>query len=162
MAAKAAGGAETQSWDDFWAEVNAKPRTETIRGVTVPVPADLPLNFQQRATALKDSERDEDVRELVGLIFGEGILDRWIEAGMGAREFQVVCAWGYANGSGNATTFREAYDIVMQAAAEGKAPTPPNRAARRAATNKRSSAGGASSKRTSSASTGSMSTQSAG
>lgn len=152
MATTKAATADTQSWDDFWSEVSAKRQTETIRGVEVTVPTDLPLNFQQRATALKDSERDEDVRELVSLIFGGGVLDRWISAGMGAREFQVVCAWGYANGSGKPTTFREAYEIVTTAETEGKAPTAPNRAGRRAATKPPSSATGGRSKRTSPAS----------
>lgn len=157
MAARktAPSSADTESWDAFWAEVQSGQHTEVIRGVQVVVPTDLPLIFQQRANALKDSERDEDMHELVGLIFGDDVLGRWIDAGMGLREFQVVCAWGYANGSGKATTFAEAYEIVTTAEAEGKALTSPNRAARRAATKPQSSAGGATSKRTSSASTGS-------
>lgn len=162
-ARKAAASADTQSWDDFWAEVNAKPQTEVIRGVTVPVPSDLPLGFQQRANELKDSTSDADVQELTAMIFGEGVLDKWIAAGMGAREFRTVVGWGFANGSGQAMTFREAYDLVTAAEAEGKAPgepSAPNRAARRAATKPRSSAGGSSSKPTSRASTGSARTTS--
>lgn len=155
----AAGTADTQGWDAFWAEVNAKGATETIRGVTVPVPTDLPLGFQQRMNALRDSDRDEDVQELVALIFGAGILDQWIAAGMGTREFQVVLGWGVANGGGKPTTFREAYDMVAAAEAEGKGPGP-NRATRRAATKKPSSTTGGPSKRTSPASTGSTRTAS--
>lgn len=159
MAARkvAAETVDTSSWDAFWAEVNTSAQaTETIRGVTVPVPSDLPLGFQQRVTQLQDSDRDEDVRELVGLIFGEGVLDQWIAADMGSREFKVIMAWGIANGGGKPTTFREAYDLVTKAEAEGKAPSAqPNRAARRAATRSPSSATGPSSKRTSNASTGS-------
>lgn len=147
----------TQGWDAFWAEVNAKPATEVIRGVTVPVPSDMPLGFQQRANELRDSTRDEDIRELTAMIFGEGVLDQWIANGMGAREFMVVCGWGFANGSGQTMTFREAFDLMAKAEAEGKAASAPspNRATRRAATKKPSSAGGATSKRTSSASTAS-------
>jgi hypothetical protein len=164
MAADNGDTVNTDAWDEFWAEVNAKGApTEVIRGVEVAIPSDLPLGFQQRVNELKDSTADEDVRELVALIFGEGILDRWIAAGMGAREFQVVCGWGIANGGGKPTSFREAYDMVTAAAAEGKAPgelPAPNRAARRAGSKKPSSAGGASSKRTSRASTGSVRTTS--
>lgn len=160
MTARKAAQPDTQSWDAFWGEVQADRRTETIRGVTVAVPSDLPLIFQQRANALRDSTDDNDMRELVGLIFGDDVLDRWINAGMGLREFQVVCAWGYANGSGRPTTFAEAYELVTTAEAEGKAPTPPNRAGRRAATSGRSSATGGRSSRTSSASTGSARTRS--
>jgi hypothetical protein len=147
---------DTSSWDAFWAEVNAGDApTETIRGVTVRVPSDLPLGFQQRMNELRDSSRDEDVRELVALVFGPGVLDQWIAADMGSREFKVVLAWGIANGGGKPTSFREAFELVTAAEAEGKAPSAqPNRAARRAATNSPSSATGRTSKRTSSASTG--------
>jgi hypothetical protein len=157
MAAARAAKAQNdaQSWDDFWAEVNAARVTEVIRGVEVPVPSDLPLIFQQRMNELRDSDRDEDVRELVALVFGDGVLDQWRDAGMGAAELRVVLAWGFANGSGKATSFREAYDIVTQAEAEGKAPGGPNRAARRAATNARSSSTGSASRPTSRASTAS-------
>lgn len=153
----------TQSWDAFWAEVNAKPQTEVIRGVTVPVPSDMPLGFQQRANELRDSTSDEDIQELVAMIFGPGVLDQWIANGMGAKEFRVVCGWGFRNGQGQPTTFREAFDLMAAAEAEGKAPgepSAPNRAARRAATKPRSSAGGATSKRTSSGSTASTRTAS--
>lgn len=162
-ARKTAGSADTQSWDAFWAEVNAKPATEVIRGVEVAIPSDLPLGFQQRANELRDSTSDDDIRELTAMIFGPGVLDQWIANGMGAKEFRVVCGWGFANGSGQTVTFREAYDLVTKAEAEGKAsgePSVPNRAARRAATKPRSSAGGATSKRTSSASTASTRTAS--
>lgn len=148
---------DTASFDAFWAEVQGKRQSEIIRGVSVPVPDDLPIRFRKRMIELQDSDRDEDVQELVGMIFGEGILDQWIAAGMGGREFKVVMTWGLANGGGKPTSFREAFDIVQNADAQGKeasAPSP-NRAARRAATNSRSSATGTTSKRTSSASTAS-------
>lgn len=142
----------TQSWDDFWGEVNAKQATEAIRGVTVPVPTDLPLGFKQRLNAVSGSDRDEDVHELVGLLFGPGVLAQWVAAGMGTREFQVVLAWGMAHGGGQPLTFREAFDLIETADAEGKSPGP-NRAARRAATKPRKSPTGGASKRTSPAST---------
>lgn len=56
------------SWDAFWAEVAGEQRTEVIRGIEVPVPTDLPLALEKRATDLEDSERFEDYAELVGRI----------------------------------------------------------------------------------------------
>lgn len=144
--------ADARAWDAFWAEVQGEGRTETIRGVTVPVPSDLPLGFKARMDQLRDSDRDEDVQELVGMVFGPGVLDQWITAGMGMREFQTVLTWGMSCGGGNPITFREAYELV--AGAEGKSPGP-SRATRRAATKKPSSPTGGASKRTSSASTSS-------
>ncbi|MBP5883177.1 hypothetical protein QBA57_28565 [Streptomyces scabiei] len=139
-----------ESWDEFWAEVS-QGRTETIRGVPVAVPTDMPMIVTKRVEELQDSSALEDVQELIGLLFGAGVLERWIEAGMGLREFQVVMTWGMAHASGNPLTHREAYDLVEQGAGMGKqlAPPGPNRAARRS----QSAAGGGRSKRTSSAST---------
>lgn len=146
--------ADTASWDAFWAEVSGSAGTETIRGVVVPVPTDLPMLFQVRLDELRESERDEDMHELIGLLFGEGVLQRWIDAGMGLLEFQVVLAWGIAAGRGTPVTFSEAHQLVVKADAAGKAGSvPPNRAARRAAPKKPSAATGGRSKPTSGAST---------
>ncbi|MEH0650661.1 hypothetical protein QA995_14770 [Streptomyces scabiei] len=142
--------AADQSWDDFWAEVS-RGRTETIRGVEVQVPTDMPLIVEQRVEELQNSGRLEDIQELLGLLFGSDVLDQWLQAGMGLREFQVIITWGLAHASGRELTFQEALDLVQQGAGAGKqlAPKGPNRAARRS----QSAAGGGRSKRTSSAST---------
>lgn len=145
------------SWDAFWAEVAGEQRTEVIRGIEVPVPTNLPLALEKRATDLEDSERFEDYAELVGRIFGPDVLTRWVDAGMGLRELQVVLTWGMAQGSGQDMSFREAFETVMKADDEGKpeAPAGANRAARRAAQKKPSAGTGGRSRRTSSASTAS-------
>ncbi len=142
--------AADQSWDDFWAEVS-RGRTEVIRGVEVQVPTDMPLIVEQRVEELQSSSRLEDIQDLLGLLFGADVLDQWLQAGMGLREFQVIITWGLAHASGRELTFQEALDLVQQGAGAGKqlAPKGPNRAARRSP----SAAGGGRSKRTSSAST---------
>ncbi|WP_237310395.1 hypothetical protein [Streptomyces sp. AMCC400023] len=139
-----------ESFDEFWARVSGGA-TETIRGVKVQVPTDLPLIVDQRVGELQNSSRLEDIQELLGLLFGADVLDQWINAGMGLREFQVVMTWGLAHAGGNPITHQEAYELVEKGAGAGKqlAPKGPNRAARRS----QSAAGGGRSKRTSSAST---------
>ncbi|MBP5931823.1 hypothetical protein F3K39_28220 [Streptomyces sp. LBUM 1479] len=139
-----------QSFDDFWAEVS-RGRTEVIRGVEVQVPTDMPLIVEQRVEELQNSGSLEDIQELLGLLFGADVLDQWLQAGMGLREFQVIITWGLAHASGNPLTFQEALDLVEQGAGAGKqlAPKGPNRAARRS----QSAAGGGRSKPTSRAST---------
>jgi hypothetical protein len=145
-----------ESWDAFWAEQTAKQRTETIRGEVVPVPSDLPLSLQARLGDLQDSEDENDVAELVSLLFGDGVLDRWRDAGMGLVELQVVLAWGLAHAAGKDVTFAQAHAMVLAAAdAEGNLPGPANRAERRAAQRSQSAAGGGPSRPISSASTGS-------
>lgn len=143
---------KTESWDDFWTRVNGAG-TETIRGIKVQIPTDVPLAMEQRLKALEASESEDDIRELVGLLFGADILDQWAENGMGLMEFKTVLAWGMAHAGGAKVTFQEAYDIVLaEEASEGKAP---NRAQRRAASNSRSASTGGRSRPTSSGSTGS-------
>ncbi|MFF9844611.1 hypothetical protein [Streptomyces sp. NPDC013740] len=141
-----------ESWDDFWTRVTGGG-TETIRGVEIQIPTDVPLAMEQRLKALEDSESEDDIREMVGLLFGADVLDRWAENGMGLLEFKTVLAWGMAHAGGAKVTFQEAFDIVLaEEAAEGKAP---NRAARRAVSKRPSGGTGGPSKRTSSASTSS-------
>lgn len=150
--------ADVGSFDAFWAEVSGGG-VETIRGIEVTIPTDVPLALEMRIKDLQESESEDDIRELVALLFGADVLDAWRDAGMGSLEFQTVLAWGMGRASGAALTFREAYDTVTAAADDaGKAP---NRATRRAAaSSKPSAATGGRSKRTSAASTASRRTTS--
>lgn len=152
-ATRTAKPADGQSWDAFWAEVQRKKLAErkksatvVIRGVEVTVPADLPMRFDQDLAALGDSDDEADVRHLVGELFGDGVLDAWVDAGMSEEEFKTVLLWGVAVGRGRDITFAQAYEAVQT---EGKSLAPPaNRSSRRA-----SARSGGASKRTSAAST---------
>ncbi|WP_113699186.1 hypothetical protein [Nonomuraea lactucae] len=148
---------EHESWDDFWAEVQRKeaaertgPPTQTIRGVEVRVPHDLPLLFERKVDQLKDASDEAAFAELVAELFGVDVLDAWIDAGMTGREFEVVLAWGMANGKGRTMSFREAYELIQKRNNnQGKAPASSTRKSAR------SGGSGRSSKRTSGASTAS-------
>lgn len=154
---------EYEAWNAFWDDVSRAGRTEVIRDIEVPVPTDVPLDLEERRSALSDSSAFEDYAELVGMLFGKDVPARWKDAGMGLRELQTAFAWGMAQASGEDITFRQAYETVMAADDdEGKpaAPQGANRAARRAAAKKPSAATGGPSKRTSSGSTASARTTS--
>lgn len=143
-----------EAWGEFWAEVAGGPeRTETIRGITVTVPKDLPIAVEHRIEVLSESDKYDDMAELVALLFGVDALDQWRDTGMGMLELQTILTWGMAQASGTDITFRQAYDAVTGADGEGKpaAPKGANRAARRA----QSASTGGRSRPTSSASTGS-------
>ncbi|MFE9645320.1 hypothetical protein ACFYO0_14625 [Streptomyces sp. NPDC006365] len=130
--------------------------TETIRGVEVRIPTDVPLAMEQRLNDLRESESEDDLHELVALLFGDDVFGRWIENGMGAMEFKTVLAWGMAHSAGAGVSFMEAFEMVRaEEAGEGKAPSRPNRQARRAASKSRSTSTGGRSARTSAASTAS-------
>lgn len=155
--------AKHEAWDDFWAEISGG-RTEVIRGVEVPVPADMPLGYEQRATALGGLGEDsplEAFAELVDPLFGPGVFEQWVDAGMGQIELLTAITWGMAQANGRDMSFREAYEVVTSDD-PGKAISQPNRAARRAASKPRSASTGTRSKRTSSASTGSTRARSRG
>jgi hypothetical protein len=146
-----------ESWDEFWAEVSPG-RAEVIRGVEVQVPSDMPLAVERRIQELRESSAEEDIAELLQMLFGVDVLNRWRENGMGLQELQTVLTWGIAQASGTGMSFAEAYELVLAGDGEGKplGPKGPNRAARRAP----SKSTGGQSKRTSSASTGSARTRS--
>lgn len=144
---------KSESWDIFWARVT-NAGSETIRGVEVLIPTDVPLAMEHRLKDLEEDTSEEAIHEMVGLLFGPTVLDKWISNGMGLMEFKTVLAWGMAHAAGAKVTFQEAYDIVLaEETAEGKAPA--NRAQRRAASKKPSGVTGGPSKRTSNGSTSS-------
>lgn len=121
--------------------------TEVIRGVTVTVPHDLPLRFDRRLEQLKGSSTDESVRTMLVDLFGDDVLEAWVDAGMTQVEFRVVLMWGMARGRGKQLSFREAYDIVREQN-QGKATSLTR-------TSGKSAGSGGRSKRTSGGSTGS-------
>ena len=125
---------EFQGFDAFWGETLRKEAaehglapTEVIRGVKVKVPQDLPLKFRAKARAMRNEDGDDAFRELLAGLFGADVLDAWDAAGMGAREFRIVLAWGMSHGEGTPITWQQAYESVMakddEAGDEGKAPS---------------------------------------
>jgi hypothetical protein len=114
--------AEPDSFDAFWAEVEAAaapPRMEIILGVTVQVPTRMTLRTRRALDGIDMGAASEaEVRKVVGDLFGADALDAWVDAGMDDRQFGVVLAWGMASAMGRDITWREAYEAVTK----GKAP----------------------------------------
>ncbi|TXS22614.1 hypothetical protein EAO71_24235 [Streptomyces sp. ms191] len=150
---------KAQSWEDFKREAFGG-RTETIGGVTVRVPTDMPLVLEDLAGNLSAESRAEDFDEVVTLLYGDGVFQQWVAAGMGAAELMTALMWGMVQATGRDITFMEAYDLVMSDDPGKALAMPANRAARRAASKKPSASTGGPSKRTSSASTASARTRS--
>ncbi|HEY9368941.1 hypothetical protein [Streptomyces sp.] len=148
-----------QSWEDFKREAFGG-RTETICGVTVPVPSDLPMALEEIAGGLSAESTEDEFAEVVALLYGEGVFEQWRAAGMGAVELMTALMWGMAQGSGNDISFMQAYEAVTSDDPGKALGQNQNRAARRAASKPRSATTGGRSKRTSSASTASTRTRS--
>lgn len=133
--------------DDFlryWATRPGKPaETRTIIGVTVEVPHDVPLRFNDDVAERIGSSDPDSVKFLLEGLFGADPLEQWVANGATGEQLQVILAWGMANAQGKPCDFAEAAELVAQAQArdaEGKAPVPLNRAARRASSRTRASA----------------------
>jgi hypothetical protein len=73
------------------------------------------------------SARPEDIRRLLGSLFGPAAVDDWAEAGMDDRKLGIVLMWATANvadpGSLSMEQAAAAYD-KREAAKAGKAPRP--------------------------------------
>lgn len=150
-------------FDAFWQARKADQPHTRIRGVVVPIPMDLPLALIAQMQGATVADEDQNKATLAE-VYSPEIIEAWIAAGMGAREFFVVLTWSFVRGSGGQISFADAVeraDEVLAAMGEsgdaaGKAPTKavkgkagPNRATRRSA------AAGGSSSRTSAANTAS-------
>lgn len=121
-----------ESWDEFWSsQSNRRRQTETILGVKVPIPTDLPLSFERDLQDIQDTTEEQDVRFLLETLFGRDVLDEWVDVGMTALQLKVVLAWGFANGSGTPITWHEAFELVTEGKAPARPGQPQNRAARR-------------------------------
>lgn len=138
---------DTRSFDAFWAEQLGEVKHDTIRGVRIQVPRDMPLRLLREIETETATEVTESVvRRFARVLFGGDVVEQWIDAGMGTREFQVVVRWGTQHAKGSPVTWQEAYDSLQDdEAGAGKARS------RRT----RSGASGPRSRRTSTASTGS-------
>ncbi|MFJ3173796.1 hypothetical protein ACIPJK_23855 [Streptomyces roseus] len=141
---------KSESWDDF-VRSQFGARTEKICGVTVPVPSDIPLAFEELASGLSAESEESDFVQVVALLFGEGVFEQWKRAGIGVMGLMTVLTWGVAQAHGRDMTFSEAYEVVTSDDPGKALNPPPNRAARR----QRSAPTGGPSKPTSRASTAS-------
>jgi hypothetical protein len=147
---------QVEDFDAFWQAQRAEQPRVRIRGVEVPIPMDLPLALVAQMHGATPADEEQN-RRLLAELYGPEVIEQWISAGMGAREFFVVLTWSFVRGTGGTITFADAAvradEVLAKMSDQGKAaapkPTAPNRRARRSAS------AGASSSRTSAASTGS-------
>lgn len=125
----AAEAAEYDDFDAFWAS-RTQVRPARIRGEIVTPPTDVPLAMLDELAEVENSEKPEDVKRMLARIFGGEVFDKWVDAGMGLEEFQVVLAWAGAHMRGTPCTFAEAVELYLKARAEqaGKARARPPKA----------------------------------
>lgn len=119
---------DVADFDAFFAE-QAEPEKQGVplrlygRGYTLP--STLPALFAMQLHRVQHSARAEDIRRLLGSLFGPDAVDHWTENGMDDRRLSVVLMWSTANvaepGSVSMQRAAEMYDERERAKAAGKA-----------------------------------------
>lgn len=108
----------TEDFDAFWSSRTRRVRKTRVMGQDVILPPALPLRFEMEARRVERSKSEEDVRRLVGILFGEDALDGWIERGMDSEQFAVLLAWGPRKIAGHDITLAEVADMLERAQTE--------------------------------------------
>lgn len=112
---------EYATFDEFWASVSQTVETETILGLTVPVPGPgtITLDAGMRLESLDLSHvEDGQLDTAIDDLFGVGTAATWHERGMTYQQLGVVMAWAIAALKGRRVTWAEAYESLTT----GKAP----------------------------------------
>ncbi|MFD5231020.1 hypothetical protein ACFWJ5_21270 [Streptomyces qaidamensis] len=120
---------DVADFDAFFAE-QAEPERRGVPlrlyGRTYTLPPTLPALYMLQLHRVMHSARPEDIRRLLGSLFGPEAVDHWAEAGMDDRKLGIVLMWATANvadpGSLSMEQAAAAYD--KREAAKGKAPRP--------------------------------------
>lgn len=122
----AEGEVEVADFDAFFAE-QAEPEKQGVPlklyGRTYVLPATLPALFTLQLHRLQSSARPEDIRRLLGSLFGPDAVDHWTEAGMSDRHLGIVLLWSTTNVAkpGAVSMERAAQLYDEREAAKGKA-----------------------------------------
>ncbi|MFF9034031.1 hypothetical protein ACF090_00975 [Streptomyces sp. NPDC014892] len=121
------GAPEVADFDAFFAE-QAEPERKGVPlrlyGRTYTLPPTLPALFTLQLHRVQHSARPDDIRRLLGSLFGPDAVDHWTEAGMDDRRLGIVLLWSTANVAdpGTISMERAAQLYDEREAAKGKAP----------------------------------------
>lgn len=113
-----------EDFDAFWASVDRGGKTTTIMGERVTLPASIPLQFELEARKLQRSKNERDMRKLVGILFGEGALEKWSKRGLDLHQLMVLLAWAPQVIAGKRVSLAEVDAEIRVAMAEGVAADP--------------------------------------
>lgn len=143
------------NYTDFDAFFNAEARTVEpavlhLYGTDYTLPTEVPLAFALLEERLRDAEGIDPLREILTPVFGAEALGLWLSRGISERRLGIVLMWAANNmarpGSVSIEQAIAQYETLQ--ARQGKAPVPPNRAARQHGSGAPSSRTGRSSKQT--------------
>lgn len=110
---------EVVDFDAFWEDQKAQGKREGKRvklmGEVVELPPSLPLQFEMEAKRLSRSKDEDDMRDLLAILFGEGCIERWAEKGMDIDMFQTLVAWAPLHIQGEEVSLAEVAAEIAEA-----------------------------------------------
>jgi hypothetical protein len=95
-----------------------KRKRARIFGRVVTLPTSIPLGLSMDEAKLRRSSNEDDLKLIVGHLFGKDALEHWASQGADLEDFQVLLTYGYAHADGQDITFEEAAQIAAEARAE--------------------------------------------
>ncbi|MFI1191539.1 hypothetical protein [Streptomyces californicus] len=123
---------EVADFDAFFAEqAEPEPKGHPLKlyGRTYTLPPTLPALFTLQLHRVQHSARPEDIRRLLGSMFGPDAVDHWTEAGMSDRHLGIVLLWATANvaepGVVSMSRAAQLYDEREATKGKATAPKPP-------------------------------------
>lgn len=96
---------DVADFDAFFAEAaEREPQGTPLRlfGRTYHLPRSLPALFTLQLQRVQSSARPEDIRRLLGSLFGPSAVDDFTEAGMSDRQLGIVLLWSPRTSSSRA------------------------------------------------------------
>lgn len=132
----------TLDFDAFWAGHVEDPKNDLQKRVKIlgeyyTLTSDVPFALMVQAMGT-DSDDIEGMTMLVDELYGEGVLDQWLEKGMSLAQLPIIMAWSIARIQGRDLSFEEVASQLKEFLG-GKAPAsskgtglPLNRASKRA------------------------------
>jgi hypothetical protein len=133
---------DTLDFDQFWASHVADPKANLQKRVKIlgeyyTLTVDIPFELLIQAMAT-DSNDIEGMSMLVDELYGEGVLQTWLDKGMSLAQLPIIMAWSIARIQGRDLTFEQVAEQLQEfLGGKGKTSSkrtgpPLNRASRRA------------------------------
>lgn len=93
--------AQSEDFDAFWSArtITPRPRLTNVlgSGLDLEAPEEVPLRFEILRRKLVASQRDQDVKLMVDVLYGAGTYDTLITHGVTTSQVALLLAWGAAN-----------------------------------------------------------------
>jgi|ERR1700741_5467920 len=111
-------------YDAFWEQYSAKSPRKKVRvlGQLISLPFDIPLSLERRMSVTNMADK-EALGQLLAEIYGEDVLDAWVDNGMGTKQMALLVSWTLLRVQGSDITLQDAAKAMETVSASGKLQT---------------------------------------